>query len=85
MRVKYNKKFIKMFAKAPQKIKTAFGKRLELLMQNPYHPRLEHHTLSGKYAGFKSINITGDWRALFQEKNNRLEFLLIGTHSQLYK
>jgi addiction module RelE/StbE family toxin len=74
-----------MHAKAPLKIQKALERRLDLFIKNPYQPTLNNHWLTGKYRGQKSINITGDWRAIFKEKKDVIIFLLFGTHSQLYK
>ena len=46
---------------------------------------LENHPLQGKYNGFRSISITGDFRVLYDPVNHELaHFILIGTHSELY-
>lgn len=48
-------------------------------------PRLRVHPLKGNYAGYWSMNISGDFRALFLEQGDEvIIFALIGTHSQLY-
>lgn len=31
-----------------------------------------------------SIDVTGDYRAIFEEHNDKTIFILIGTHSELY-
>ncbi|OGE71342.1 hypothetical protein A2617_00135 [Candidatus Daviesbacteria bacterium RIFOXYD1_FULL_41_10] len=62
-----------------------FRKRFELFLSNPFHPQLNNHLLTGNYKGYRSINITGDWRALYSENENSIIFELLGTHSQLYK
>jgi addiction module RelE/StbE family toxin len=87
MIVEYTKTFSKRYDKAPAKIRLAFANRLELFEQNPFDPILNNHSLSGKYANSRSINITGDWRAIFQTFDNyeSVSFSTIGTHSQLYK
>ena len=85
MQIKFSRKFIKMYAKAPAKIRQAFKKRQNLFIQDPHHPQLNNHALTSKYSDSKSINITGNWRAIFKEKNGDIYFRLIGTHSQLYK
>lgn len=63
-------------------------------MKDEYHRQLHNHKLSGKYSGFRSINITGDWRAIFSEQDVKhgkvitkkvITFEYFGTHSQLYK
>ena len=54
--------------------------------KDKYSTLLNNHSLTGKYTGCKSINITGDWRAIFEEINdNIIYFVELGTHSQLYK
>lgn len=89
VRVKYAKVFIKQLEKAPQAIKIAFRERRSLYFNNPLHPKLRNHPLKGKYAGLRSINVNGDWRALYREEKENGEmiivFVLLGTHSQLYK
>ena len=89
MKVKFSKKFAKQYEKANAKIKISFDKRLKLFLQNPFHPLLNNHALSGNLSGHRSINVTGDWRAIYSAGNrseiNTIVFEMIGTHSQLYK
>ena len=85
MILSYSKKFIKQYSKQSPKIKDKFIERQGILVINPFHPFLNNHQLSGKYIGCKSINITGDIRAVFEEiNNNHIEFVTIGSHSELY-
>jgi addiction module RelE/StbE family toxin len=90
MLVKFSKDFGKCYQKADLKIKLNFDKRLQFFAEKPFHPQLHNHLLTGKYSGFRSINITGDWRAIFSvhidnQGNQTVIFELLGTHSQLYK
>jgi addiction module RelE/StbE family toxin len=91
LKVRYSKQFEKDFLRAPQKVQLAFRKRRELFQLDQNHPQLRNHALTGKYKGLRSINITGDWRALYaeQSKDRAIEiialFHAIGTHSKLYK
>ena len=89
-RVDYSRVFAKQLKKAPLKIKEAFRKRREIFFENPFNPQLNNHQLTGDYKEHRSINITGDWRAIFtqnldKEGNKTILFKLIGTHSQLYR
>lgn len=64
--------------------------RLDMFVSNPKHPLLRDHALSGIYEGYRSINITGDWRALYKIVEPIIEdsfivFVDLGTHSQLYR
>lgn len=87
MQINFSGKFIKMLAKAPVKIQKAFNERLDIFLRDQFCPILNNHQLAGKYKEFRSINITGDWRAIFKEfkNNDSVVFYLIGTHSGLYK
>lgn len=89
MKVKFSRSFSKQYNKAPSKIKSSFEKKLRLFLNNPLHPQLNNHPLTGKLAGYRSINITGDWRAIYSQINERgnpvVIFEALGTHSQLYK
>ena len=86
-RVDYSRNFLKGLRKSPLEIKIAFRKKLELFSTDKYHPMLNNHVLSGKYKDWRSINVTGDWRAIFREFEGGevIYFDIIGTHSKLYK
>ncbi len=88
MRVRYSKRFNKRLVKAPLEVRKAFLIRRKLFLKNRDHPKLREHKLSGKYKGCSSINVTGDWRAVFLEEKIDGEvvvnFVALGTHSQLY-
>ena len=86
MRIKYSRKFKKQYTKAPQKIKQAFKNRRNFFLKNPHNPVLNNHKLGGKLKGRRSINVSGDWRALYSEPTQGVViFEALGTHSQLYK
>lgn len=90
MQTNFAKKFKKQYEKADYKIKSAFDKKIELFLQDPFYPLLNNHALTGQHLGKRSINITGDWRAIFSEIENEEEekvviFELLDTHSNLYK
>ena len=83
------KKFIKSYSKSSLKIRNSFDERLKIFSNNKFDPILNNHPLSGKYENHRSININGDWRAIYidmQEKGIDIcLFAEMGTHSQLYK
>ncbi|MEK7622157.1 MAG: type II toxin-antitoxin system RelE/ParE family toxin [Patescibacteria group bacterium] len=84
MQVDYHRKFIKNLAKLPQNIRESFRQRLGLFLNDKFHPLLDNHQLHGEFVGCRSINITGDYRAIFTEENRVITFLRIGTHHQLF-
>jgi addiction module RelE/StbE family toxin len=90
MSIKYSTTFKKQYKKAPRKIQEKVKERISLFVQNPTNQLLNNHALIGKFQGCRSINITGDWRAVYsvrQKPQSKQEyyFELVGTHSQLYK
>lgn len=90
MQIKFGRRFVKQYDKTDQRIKDAVKKRLDIFQKQPFHPLLNNHQLTGSYSGYRSINITGDWRALYSKSTNKdsetvMLFEILGTHSQLYK
>lgn len=79
------KRFEKRYAKLPQKIKDAFKERRNLFLENMYDPTLDNHPVDKAYPGCRSIDITGDYRAIFFDDGVVVTFVAIGTHAQLYK
>lgn len=85
MTIQTTKSFDKQYAKLSSKVKEHFKDRLTLFRENPFDTALRNHALKGKYLGYRSIDITGDVRALYTVKGNTvILFGFIGTHSQLY-
>jgi len=85
MQINFSKSFCKDYKKAPQKIKEVIKKRLSLFKVNKYEKILNNHQLSGDLSFLRSINITGDWRALFVEGDDKSTFFILDRHSNLYK
>lgn len=69
----------------PSFIREALVERLKIFIEMPYHPLLNNHALTGKWRGYRSINITGDWRAIYQPIGTDVALLVdIDTHHNLY-
>lgn len=85
MKIRFTNRFKKQYKKSSEKIQKEFDKKLKLFLHTPLHPLLNNHPLKGKLLGLRSINITGDWRAIYSVENDDIIFELIGTHSQLYR
>lgn len=85
MRISFSKGFLKDFKKSSIKIKQAFQKRIALFEIDTRHQLLNNHALAGDYIGYRSINITGDWRAVYKQIENGVYFVALGSHGKLYK
>jgi len=85
MKIRFDKKFKQQYKKLPPNMQEQFDGRLRLFIIDQTNLLLRLHPLSGRFAGYYSINISGDLRALFYRDNGEIIiFSLIGTHSQLY-
>lgn len=86
MRVYFHKNFKKRYRSLNSSERKKWNERLALFMSNAFHPVLYNHALRGEYSGYRSINITGDLRALYEPvgKDTAL-FITIDTHGNLYR
>ena len=85
MRIILHRNFEKKFIKLPPKLQEKFKERRNLFLENPFQSILNNHPLGGDRLGQWSINITGDWRAIYMLKGkNAIVFTDIDTHSNLY-
>lgn len=86
MKVLLHKNFKKDYKKLPRQTQTIFKERIAIFLKDPFEPLLNNHALLGKYAGYRSINIGGDYRVLYKLlSKDVVVFVTIGTHSKLYK
>ena len=88
MKPKFSKQFLKAYRKSPKKVQFKVDSIMVVFLINPQSAELRNHQLSGFYQGCRSIDITGDWRAVYREVvfdgERRAYFVALGTHSQLY-
>lgn len=85
MKFLFRNEFNRRHLKLNFRIKEKFEERLALFDKEPNSRILNIHKLSGKYEGMWSINITGDYRAIFdKQENSVIIFINIGTHSELF-
>ena len=86
MNVVLHRRFEKMASKLTPKVKQKMVERITLFSGDPLNSILRNHALHTPYQGSYSINITGDYRAVYELIDDQTAlFTHIGTHSQLYK
>lgn len=79
------KQFSKATVKLPPQVKHALALRLGIFMKDPSHKLLNNHALQGSKRGYRSINITGDYRLIYEQHDeNTMRLVDIDTHSNLY-
>lgn len=84
MNISSNKDFEKDYKKLPDKVQKRFKERILLFREDPFDPILNNHALKGKYSGYRSINVTGDLRAIFKIAGKDVIFAALDSHSNLY-
>lgn len=88
MIVQYSPDFLQRVKKLNVRIYKSLKKQLEIFSKNPNDPILRNHALRGDWKGYRNINVTADWRALYEEAYEGGEviayFSFIGTHKDLY-
>jgi addiction module RelE/StbE family toxin len=86
MTIRRTSKFKKQYQKLPPKLQLKFDESLRIFIADQSDRRLRIHPLKTPYAGYWSMDVTGDLRALFRRDDNDdiIIFGFIGTHSQLY-
>lgn len=84
MTINFHKDFTKDFKKLPSKTKKKFQERLTLFEEDEFELMLNNHGLKGVYKGYRSINVTGDIRAIYRKSSKNIVFIKIGSHSKLY-
>ena len=84
MTIVYHKDFKKNYKKLSPKLREKLEERLRLFSEDEFNPILNNHALNGKYLGYRSINVTGDIRAIFRRESEEVIFVAIAGHSNLY-
>lgn len=89
MRVQLAPKLIAKVKKQDVRIRKSFKIAVSLFSKDPDYLGLNNHPLSKEREGFKSIDVTSDLRAVYQEISEADEtfayFVDLGTHEQLYR
>ena len=88
MKVKLDPDLLKKLKKLDVRIRNRFREKILLFSKNPNDPMLNNHTLKREYQGLRSIDITNDYRAVYEEltvgEDIVAYFSLLGTHKELY-
>jgi len=88
MNVDLDPDFLKSLKKLDVKIRKSFKERILIFQKNPNEPQLNNHELQNPYKGLRSIDITNDYRAIFEEiivgEETIAYFSLFGIHNELY-
>ncbi len=85
MNLDYSSTFKKCYKRLSKKNQDKFDEKILLFIVDEFNEALKNHKLHGQYSECRSINITGDIRAIYRKTSeDDYYFILIGTHSELY-
>ncbi len=79
----FEKRFKKLVDKNPS-LAPLIDKKLTILQNNPRHPSLRLHKLSGKLINQWSLAIKADLMILFQYVKGGILLVDIGSHNEVY-
>ena len=80
-----SKRFEKNSAKLGKQLRVILAERLQRFASEPKHQLLNNHALRGGSRHLRSINISGDYRLIYEKVGNDVIRLMdIDTHSNLY-
>ncbi|OIO31054.1 hypothetical protein AUJ77_00955 [Candidatus Nomurabacteria bacterium CG1_02_43_90] len=85
MKIIPGKKFEKKVAKLPLVVQKALSSKLIIFVSNPFAVVLNNHQLHREKKQYRSINITADYRILYEQYDeDTVRLIDIDTHSNLY-
>ncbi|MDO8594734.1 MAG: type II toxin-antitoxin system mRNA interferase toxin, RelE/StbE family [bacterium] len=85
MKIVSSRQFEKAVSKLPKKVRQALAVRLVIFVKDPFNVLLNNHALHGSLRSYRSINITGDYRLIYEDyARDTVRLIDIDTHSNLY-
>ena len=77
----------KKFAKRHPELRNLYQKTLQLLEQNPFHPSLRLHPLTGNLNELHSISINLSYRITIDLliDDETIIFINVGSHDEIYR
>jgi len=81
------KKRLHRFLRRHPDMQARYEKTILLLGQNPYHPSLRLHKLSGRFADVYSVSVSMQYRILLDLliEDGLITLLDIGDHDEVYR
>jgi len=76
---------VKKWQKKHPELMDRFKERLRLFYEQPFHPSLKTHSLSGGLKIYSAFSITYEYRLVFRFISaNKVLLIAIGTHNEVY-
>lgn len=78
--------FERQYKKLSRAVREKVSERLHVLTaEDEFHSLLNNHKLNPPFVGYRSINVTGDYRLVYKRIDHDTWYLrAVGTHHQLF-
>lgn len=86
--IRFNRRFTKHYKKrilSNHRLSFIFDERYKLFVAGERGYPLYDHMLTGNLTGKRSFSITADIRVIYEETEEAVIFLDVGTHAQVYE
>lgn len=80
----YAQRKFKKLVKSNPKLSDKIDKKLKLFSENPAHPSLRSHKLTGRKVEEWNISIAEDLRLIFQRVEDGILVVDLGSHEEVY-
>ena len=77
MKIVYDPVFINKLKKLDVRTRNSFKEKIALFQNNPFDPILDNHALQREFMGYRSIDITANYRAVFEELEGTIYFFFL--------
>lgn len=88
MKVRFSPDFLRQYKKSDVRIRNRVDEKIAIFLKDPNDLQLDNHILKKEWEGFSSIDITGNYRAIYREGRIGNEivayFVALGMHKELY-
>lgn len=86
MILRTTRRFDKAFARLSERDQRRVEAALVLFMDQPFHPFLRNHALTGKLQGLRAISAGYDLRIVYEQEEGHTRVLLLnaGSHDEVY-
>ncbi|MDZ7586894.1 MAG: type II toxin-antitoxin system mRNA interferase toxin, RelE/StbE family [Patescibacteria group bacterium] len=87
VKIEFTVSFNRRLKKLTPQVKNKFTNLIVLFSENPFHPRLKTHKLTGQLKNRYAFSITPNLKVIFKFIDNHQTALLIsvGSHDQVYR
>jgi addiction module RelE/StbE family toxin len=86
-RIELHHSFVKSYAKRiakDEKLSKQYEKRVDMFIAGHRDAPINDHLLTGGLQGRRAFSITGDIRVVYIEFEDKIIFLDVGSHNQVY-